>query len=163
VENHFKFKKHQMRPGINKMMGIKEINIELGDLLEKPKKLFDEVWDLLGEHRDRMKKLADKDPSFPYKDDETRLLRGMAEFCYLGYIVSHIKKLDEFLEQMCDTKQNMLMNECVHDYIKDETKKLGPSIDDIRRKMKEIEKETGMTPEQLEAEFRRMAKYPEGN
>lgn len=141
------FKKHQMMPGIRKMMQHPVISMELGDKLDEARDILAKLEALIIKHAGRVEKCS-KDPS----DSEDKALRGISEFVYIGFLTTHIKRINDFIESLGNVKMNMLMHECVQDYIKEEVKRVGPTIDDVRKRMKDLEKELGMTQDEIIAE-----------
>lgn len=144
------FKKHQMMPGIKKMMQHPEISMEFGDKLDEAKKILASLEALLIKHAGRVKRCSE-DPN----DSEDKALRGVSEIAYMGFLTTHIKRLNDLIENLGNTEMNMLMHEWVQDYIKEEVKRVGPTIDDVRKKMKDLEKELGMTPDEIIAEVQK--------
>ncbi len=138
------FKKSEMMPLVRRMMKNPFLSTELLDQLRKPKVLFDSFEELVRAHMVNVRKISEK------KIDQDSGLRGLKEMAYLGYITKRIKMLDKMVEELGYFKENLLLDECVTDWIDEEVKKSGPTIDDVKRKLKEIQDELGMTAEQMQ-------------
>jgi hypothetical protein len=122
------FEKHHIMPTVKRVMEDPKLSEELLDKLEYAGKIIYGIDNLITMYAARVKKLSQDVDS-----DKGDMLKIFSEMAFIGYITTHIKRIDKLIEELGYVKMNMRSYECFQDYAKKE--------------MSNIEKELGITPE----------------
>ena len=158
-----KLTKQQLMPTIAEMMSNAVLAEELASQLEKVEKVFQDLDTIIHVHLMTIRELSKKTTT-ENKGDRLLLLKSVKEMAYEGYIARRLSHFTDIFKYMDQLEQVLLMDECVRQHLSDLSDKLGnPTVEEAKRRMREIEEELGRTPEQMLEDYKNMQKIPEGN